>query len=138
MTIRKPVLLVAVALGAFALGTPPRSAQAQGTNPEAAASEETPPSPEVQIGQELPLGEVPEAALDAAEGALNAEPEKANVITLSDGKELYQITNISDTEVNTVYVTTAGEIVGQIVSEESMELMMIQPDYDVQPLDERQ
>ena len=111
MRMQKHVLLVA-ALGAFAIGTPPVFAQGQDvTNPEAAASEEMTPGAQVKSQQEVPLAEVPEAALAAAKGALDAEPKGASLVTLMDGEEVYQIqaTSAAGEDV-AVYVTPAGEI----------------------------
>jgi hypothetical protein len=108
---QKPFLLVAV-LGALATGTPGVFAQSQDvTNPEAAASEEMTPGAQVQSQREVPLAEVPEAALAAAKGALEAEPTAASLLTLMDGEEVYQIeaTSAAGEEV-AVHVTPAGEI----------------------------
>ena len=110
MTRQRHLLLVA-ALGAVAVGITPVLAQSQDvTNPEAAASEEMTPGAQVKSQQEVPLAEVPEAAL-AAKGALEGEPKAASLVTLMDGEEVYQIeaTSAAGGEV-AVYVTAAGEI----------------------------
>jgi hypothetical protein len=69
------------------------------------------PGAQVQSQQEVPLAEVPEAALAAAKGALEAEPKAASLVTLMDGEEVYQIeaTSAAGEDV-AVYVTPAGEI----------------------------
>ena len=111
MTRQRHLLLVA-ALGAVAVGITPVLAQSQDvTNPEAAASEEMTPGAQVKSQQEVPLAEVPEAALAAAKGALETEPKAASLVTLMDGEEVYQIeaTSAAGEEV-AVYVTPAGEI----------------------------
>jgi hypothetical protein len=65
----------------------------------------------VKSQQEVPLAEVPEAALAAAKGALETEPKAASLVTLMDGEEVYQFEATSATgEDVTVYVTPAGEI----------------------------
>ena len=112
MTVRRHTLLVA-ALGALAMGTPQAFAQAQGvTNPEAAASEEIAPGVQEQSEQEIPLAEVPEAALAAAKGALGGEPTEAYLVTLMDGEEVYEIATTSAAgEEVAIYVTPSGEIV---------------------------
>jgi hypothetical protein len=104
-------LLVAAALVSLANATP--GAQSQDvTNPEAAASEEMTPGAQVQSEREIPLAEVPEAALAAAKGALEAEPTAASLLTLIDGDELYQIEATSAVgEELAVHVTPAGEII---------------------------
>jgi hypothetical protein len=110
-TMQKHLLLVA-ALGAVAVGITPVLAQSQDvTNPEAGASEEMTPGAQVKSQQEVPLAEVPEAALAAAKGALETEPKAASLVTLMDGEEVYQIeaTSAAGEDV-TVYVTPAGEI----------------------------
>jgi hypothetical protein len=111
MTMQKHLLLVA-ALGAVAVGLTPVLAQSQDvTNPEAGASEEMTPGAQVKSQQEVPLAEVPEAALAAATAALETEPKAASLVTLMDGEEVYQIeaTSAAGEDV-TVYVTPAGEI----------------------------
>jgi hypothetical protein len=112
MTMQRHRLLVA-ALGALAIGAPQAFAQAQGvTNPEAGASEEMTPGAQEQSEQEVPLAEVPEAALAAAKGALEAEPKEAYLVTLISGEQVYEIvaTSAAGEEV-AMYVTPAGEIV---------------------------
>jgi hypothetical protein len=112
MIMQKHVLLVA-ALGALAIGTPQAFAQDQGvTNPEAGASEEMTPGVQEQSEREVPLAEVPEAALAAAKGALEADPNVAYLVTLMNGEEVYEIeaTSAAGEEV-AIYVTPAGEIV---------------------------
>lgn len=106
-------MLVVAALGALAIGTSPALAQSGGaTNPEAAASEEMAPGAQEQSEREVPLAEVPEAALAAAKGALEGEPKSAHLVTLISGEEVYEIetTSAAGEEV-AVYVTPAGEIV---------------------------
>jgi hypothetical protein len=106
-------LLLMSALGTLILGAPTAFAQAQsGANPEAAASEEMAPGAQEQSEREVPLTEVPEAALAAAKGALEAEPKEAYLVTLMSGEEVYEIeaTSAAGEEV-AVYVTPAGEIV---------------------------
>jgi Rieske Fe-S protein len=112
MTVQRHTLLVA-ALGVLAMGTPQAFAQAQGvTNPEAAASEEMAPGAQEQSEQEIPLAEVPEAALAAAKKALEAEPKEAYLVTLISGEEVYELEATSSAgEEIAVYVTPAGEIV---------------------------
>jgi hypothetical protein len=69
------------------------------------------PGAQVQSQKEVPLAEVPEAALAAAEGALEAEPKAAALVTLMDGEEVFQIKATSGAgEEVAVYVTPAGEI----------------------------
>ena len=112
MIMQKQISLVAV-LGALVIGTPPVFAQAQDvTNPEAAASEDTAPGVQEKSEREVPLTEVPEAALAAAKGVLEAEPKAAYVVTLMSGEEVYEIeaTSGAGGEV-AVFVTAAGEIV---------------------------
>ena len=111
MTMREH-LLIAAALGTLTIGTPPVLAQSQDTtNPEAAASEEMTPGLQVQSEQEVPLADVPDAALAAAKGALDAEPQGASRVTLMEGEEVYQIEGTSAAgEGVAVYVTPAGEI----------------------------
>ena len=112
MTMQRHMLLIAT-VGAFAIGAPPAFAQAQDvTNPEAAASEELAPGAQERSEREVPLAEVPEAALTAAKGALQADPKEAYLVTLMSGEEVYEIeaTSAAGEEV-AVYVTPAGEIV---------------------------
>jgi hypothetical protein len=112
MTMEKQMSLVAV-LGALVIGTPPAFAQSQDvTNPEAAASEEIAPGVQQQSKREVPLAEVPEAALSAAKSRLEAEPESASLVTLMSGEEVYEIKSASgDGGEVAVFMTAAGEIV---------------------------
>jgi hypothetical protein len=111
MTMQKQISLVA-ALGALVIGTPPVFAQARGvTNPEAAASEDIAPGAQEQSKREVPLAEVPEAALAAAKNTLEAEPKSAYVVTLMSGEEVYEIESASGGGGQVaVFVTAAGEI----------------------------
>jgi uncharacterized protein YbjT (DUF2867 family) len=106
-------MLLLATVGALAIVTPPAFAQAQDvTNPEAAGSEEMAPGVQEQSEREVPLAEVPEAALAAAKGALEAEPKEANLVTLMGGEKVYEIEATSAAgEKVAVYVTPAGEIV---------------------------
>jgi hypothetical protein len=113
MTMQQQISLVA-ALGALVIGPPPPVfAQARGvTNPEAAASEDIAPGAQEQSKREVPLAEVPEAALAAAKNTLEAEPESAYVVTLMSGEEVYEIQSASGGGGQVaVFVTAAGEIV---------------------------
>ena len=110
MRMQKQRLLIA-ALGALAIGTP-GAAQAQAANIEPAESQEMAPGAQEQSEREIPLAEVPEAALAAAKGVLEAEPTEAYLVTLTGGEEVYEIETTSATgEEVAVYVTPGGEIV---------------------------
>jgi hypothetical protein len=111
MTMQRHMLLVAT-VGAFAIGAPPAFAQAQGvTNPKVALFEGMTPGVQEQSEREISLAEVPEAALAAANEALEAEPEEAYLVTLMGGEEVYEIETTSATgEEVAVYVTPGGEI----------------------------
>lgn len=110
MTMQKQISLVAV-LGALFIGTPVFAQSPEVTNPEAAASEDIAPGVQEQGEREVPLAEVPEAALASAKGALKAEPRAASVVTLMSGEEAYKIQASSGAgEELAVLVTAAGEI----------------------------
>ncbi len=115
-------LQLAAALGALVIGASPAFAQAQAegqaqtggvVNPEAEASAQISPGVEEAREQEVPLDEVPEAAVEAAKGALEVDPEEAYFVILADGRKVYEIEATKDGEEVAVYVTSAGEIVGR-------------------------
>ncbi len=93
----KKNLLLAAALGALVIGTPPAFAQGP-----LRVIEET--------EQAVPIEQVPEAAIEAAKGALEAEPTEAALVTLKDGEQVYELEATKDGEEVAVYVTPEGDI----------------------------
>ncbi len=89
-------LLLVAALGVLVIGTPPAFAQA--------------PRVIEETEQAVPIEQVPEAAISAAKGALDAEPTKAYRVILKDGQQVYELEATKDGEEVAVYVTPEGEI----------------------------
>ncbi len=93
-------LLLAAALGALAIGTPPASAQGGYANVV------------VEKQEPIPIEQVPQEAVSVAKGALEADPEKAYLVTLEDGQQVYGLEAPSaQGPESIVLVTPAGEIV---------------------------
>lgn len=128
----KRVFLVLGALGTLAVSASAAVAESETViNPEAAASEEIAPGVQARSEQEIPIEEVPEAALSAAKDALQKEPSKAYRVTLISGDEVYELESRSGTgEEAAVYVTASGEIVES--GEESEPQNTPQPQIDIE------
>jgi hypothetical protein len=98
MTRKGPLL--AATLVALTIGTPPASAQG-GYSSDVVTKQEP-----------IPVEQVPEEVMGVAKGALEADPEKAYRMTLTDGQEVYGLEAPSAAaEKSMVLVTPEGEIV---------------------------